>query len=252
MRDKWDAQHGEQTYGAMTIDKALAKVTKQYTPNPRKRKSGKRNSRNRPTPSGPINGEPAPGTIDPTTDRLILSTKRTLPTADSFIKQFHRHADGRTLHHYAGMLVAWRDNRYVEIEDDGMRHRLLPWMHEAVRMVPDKDAGWVPEGWRRLRARGHFVQPSSVENAVRDMEDLSSPVGAFVRERCEVGSGLRIWIDDLYAAWKEWCEADGRISVTTKQTFGRDLMAAVPGVSRRCGTNGARFYQGIGLKGVLA
>ena len=30
MRAKWDEQHGEQTYGATTIAKALAKVTKQY------------------------------------------------------------------------------------------------------------------------------------------------------------------------------------------------------------------------------
>ena len=32
MRPKWDEQHGEQTYGATTIAKALAKVTKQYQP----------------------------------------------------------------------------------------------------------------------------------------------------------------------------------------------------------------------------
>jgi len=110
---------------------------------------------------------------------------------------------------------------------------------------------WAIEGWRQLRERGHFVQPASVEDALRDMEDLSSPVGAFVRERCEVGSGLRVWIDDLYASWKEWCEADGRISVTTKQTFGRDLMAAVPGIVSRQGTNGIRFYQGIALRGMI-
>jgi putative DNA primase/helicase len=108
---------------------------------------------------------------------------------------------------------------------------------------------WAIEGWRRLRERGRFVQPASVEDAVRDMEDLSSPVGAFVRDRCEIGPGMRAWVDDLYRAWKYWCEADGRVSVTTKQTFGRDLMAAVPGVSTRVSTT-ARFYQGIALKGV--
>lgn len=32
MRAKWDEQHGEQTYGATTIAKALAKVTKQFVP----------------------------------------------------------------------------------------------------------------------------------------------------------------------------------------------------------------------------
>ncbi len=38
MREKWDEQHGEQTYGQMTIAKALATVTGQYQP--RKSKNG--------------------------------------------------------------------------------------------------------------------------------------------------------------------------------------------------------------------
>lgn len=109
---------------------------------------------------------------------------------------------------------------------------------------------WAIEGRQRLDGRGYFVQPSSVEDVIRDLEDLSSPVGAFVRQRCEVGPGLRIWVDDLYQAWRQWCENDGRVTVTTKQTFGRDLMAAAPGVVSRQGTNGVRFYQGITLAGV--
>lgn len=108
---------------------------------------------------------------------------------------------------------------------------------------------WSIEGWKRLRRRGHFIQPASAEDALRDIEDLSSPVGAFVRQRCEISPGLRAWVDDLYRAWKEWCEADGRVTVSTKQTFGRDLMAAAVGVVCRQSTNGPRFYQGIALKG---
>jgi len=110
---------------------------------------------------------------------------------------------------------------------------------------------WAIEGWRRLRARGHFVQPTSVDDAVRDMEGPSSPVGAFVRERCEIGPGKRIWVGDLYEAWKTWCEQEGRSMVTTKQTFGRDLSAAVPGVTRRRATGNTTFYEGIGLKEAL-
>jgi len=522
MRDKWDESHGHQTYGQMTIAKALDAVTGQYEPRKRRKKVPRSSNA---APGEPLSGEPPPGTIDPTTGRLILSTERTLPTAESYVRKFHHHDDGMTLRHYAGLLMHWRDNRYVELEDDAMRNRLLPWLHAAVRMVYEPQTElWVPEdfpanphtvktslesvkaythlpaatpspcwldgrpdrrdpreivpcrssllhlptmqhlsptpaffavngldydhdpkapeprqwqaflsqlveddlqawdllqewfgycltgdtsqhkmllivgprrsgkgtiarvltrlvgagnvcgpttsglagnfglqpligkslaivsdarfsgeniqtvverllcisgedsltidrkhmtsvtmklptrfvfltnelprltdasgalsgrfmmlrltesfygredktltnrlltelpgilnwsidGWRQLQQRGHFVQPSSVEDALRDMEDLSSPVGAFVRERCDVGGGLRVWIDDLYQAWKQWCEADGRINVTTKQTFGRDLMAAVAGVLTRCGTNGVRFYQGIGLKGMQA
>jgi putative DNA primase/helicase len=106
---------------------------------------------------------------------------------------------------------------------------------------------WAIEGLRRLRGRGHFVQPRAVEDAVREMEDLASPVGAFVRERCEVGAGRRVWVDDLYAAWKRWCEQDGRTSCSTKQTFGRDLLAAVPGIACRRNQGYGRFYEGVAL-----
>lgn len=520
IRDKWDELHGQQTYGALTIAKALATVTAQYKPRKRKGDGTKSSGAKM-----PLTDEPPPGSIDPKTGRLILSTDRTLPTAEAYVREFHQHPEGMTLRHYAGMLMRWHLNRYVELEDDALHHRLLPWLHAAVRMTYDtlaeawvakefpanphtskaalesikaythlpattslpswlderagnpdprevlpcrstllhlptmqalsptprffcvnaldydhdprapepaqwqrflselfeddlqawdllqewfgycltgdttqqkmmlivgprrggkgtiarvltrlvgasnvcgpttsslagpfglqpligkslaivsdarfsgKDVqtvierllcisgedtltvdrkhktsvtmklptrfvfltnelprlvdvsgalagrfmmlrltesfygredrsltdkllaelpgilNWAIAGWRQLRERGHFVQPASVEDALRDMEDLSSPVGAFVRDRCDVGAGLRIWLDDLYQAWRDWCEADGRVSVTTKQTFGRDLMAAVPGIRTRVGTDNQRFYQGIGLKGVPA
>ena len=52
MRPKWDEVHGEQTYGQMTVAKALGKVTKQYKP------KGKRNGKPkkpRPAPPPPSN-----------------------------------------------------------------------------------------------------------------------------------------------------------------------------------------------------
>lgn len=107
---------------------------------------------------------------------------------------------------------------------------------------------WAIEGWKRLKARGRFVQPASAEDAIRDLEDLASPVSAFVRERCEIGPGRRAWIDELYKAWQAWCEQDGRSHVTNKQAFGRDLTAAVPGIQRRRGTGMASFYEGISLR----
>ena len=39
MRTKWDDSHGEQTYGEMTITKALGKVTKQYKPKGKRKRS---------------------------------------------------------------------------------------------------------------------------------------------------------------------------------------------------------------------
>jgi putative DNA primase/helicase len=107
---------------------------------------------------------------------------------------------------------------------------------------------WAIDGLRRLRERGHFVQPKAVEDAVREMEDLASPVMAFVRECCQVGVGYRISVDELYDEWKHWCERDGRNSITIKQVFGRDLSAAVPGVLRRRNSSMRAFYDGIRLR----
>ncbi len=73
------------------------------------------------------------GSTDPATNKLILSTQRTLPTAKAYTQQFHNHPDGLTLCHYAGMLFEWRGSHYRELESSTMRHRLLPWLHAALR-----------------------------------------------------------------------------------------------------------------------
>lgn len=107
---------------------------------------------------------------------------------------------------------------------------------------------WAIEGWQRLRERGHFVMPASVTAVVQELEDLGSPVGAFVREECTVGVGQRVYIDDLYRAWRDCCERNGRKAIGSVHTFGRDLIAAVPGIATRRNQQHGRFYDGIGLR----
>ena len=106
---------------------------------------------------------------------------------------------------------------------------------------------WTIEGLKRLLQRGRFIPPSSTAEAMQDLEDLASPVGAFVRDRCVVGTEHRISVDHLYAAWSVWCRDDGRIGPTTKQTFGRDLAAAVANLRTKRSADDKRFYQGITL-----
>ena len=109
---------------------------------------------------------------------------------------------------------------------------------------------WSLEGRRRLNSRGRFIQPASSAKAVRDVEDLASPVGAFVRACCDLGPAYRVSTDVLYNAWRKWCQREGRVSPSSRSSFGRDLAAVVPGVGRRRGTDDERFYQGIRLRGV--
>jgi putative DNA primase/helicase len=110
---------------------------------------------------------------------------------------------------------------------------------------------WAIEGWRRLRERGHFVQPAGGDDLRQQMEDVASPVGAFVRECCEIGTASQVEIEAIYRAWRSWCEREGRNEPGTQQTFGRELRAAVPQIRRRQGREGDdryRFYEGIALR----
>jgi putative DNA primase/helicase len=108
---------------------------------------------------------------------------------------------------------------------------------------------WALDGLMRLRERGRFEPPQSSLDTFQHMEDLSSPVGAFVREKCncEVGAGARIEKADLYGAYKRYCEVQGDKHPCTQVVFGRNLMAVYPTV--RIGHSGAtKYYYGIELR----
>jgi putative DNA primase/helicase len=81
------------------------------------------------------------GRRDPTNGVLILSARRTLPTATAYVREFHtREQDGlTTLAAHAGRLLAWQRNRYEEVEDGAIRHRLHPWMHAAAELKPTRE-----------------------------------------------------------------------------------------------------------------
>lgn len=106
---------------------------------------------------------------------------------------------------------------------------------------------WAVDGRRELMRRGYFLQPASGAAAIEEMEELASPVKAFVRECCTVGPGHRAEVDALYQDWCRWCQREGRNIVCTKMSFGKDLGAAVPGIKRRRGTGDITFYEGISL-----
>ena len=86
---------------------------------------------------------------------------------------------------------------------------------------------WALEGLDRLNQRSHFVEPESGKAATQELEDLSSPVTTFVRERCVVGRDYQVEVDRLWSAWKSWCQIENR-APGTKVLLGRDLHAAMP------------------------
>lgn len=109
---------------------------------------------------------------------------------------------------------------------------------------------WALDGLERLDRRGRFTEPDSSRDAVVALADLVSPVSAFVRDRCVVGT-YEVLVDDLYAAWRVWADDNGH-RAGSAQTFGRDLRAVVPGLAMvrpRVEGSRQRSYRGIGLHG---
>ncbi|MGI8514507.1 MAG: phage/plasmid primase, P4 family [Acidimicrobiia bacterium] len=128
-------------------------------------------------------------------------------------------------------------------EDPQLTSKLLPELSGIL--------GWALEGWTRLEARGYFIQPASSMAVIREMADLASPVGAFLRDRCIVGAGYQITVDDFWKAWKSWCEDYGR-RPGTRQVLGRDLRAQIPEIEvtqSREGKTRIRMYEGVRLRG---
>lgn len=112
---------------------------------------------------------------------------------------------------------------------------------------------WALAGLERLRARGHFVQPESGREAIEAIEELASPVSAFIRDQCELGGAFEVPRQDLFEAWQRWCLGHGRVHPGEAATFGRNLQAAVPEINTTQPRNGhqrVRIYTGICLSPV--
>jgi putative DNA primase/helicase len=86
---------------------------------------------------------------------------------------------------------------------------------------------WSLDGLDRLITQGRFTEPKSSIDSILALQDLVSPVAAYVRDNCDVGVGHEILIDDLFTDWRSWCEENGHKAASV-QTFGRDLRAVVP------------------------
>jgi putative DNA primase/helicase len=109
---------------------------------------------------------------------------------------------------------------------------------------------WALQGLDTLNQCGRLTEPQSSRDMVVQMQDMASPVSAFVRERCVRTANAVVTRDELYAAWKTWAENNGH-HAGAKSTFGRDLHAVVPEIkdsrSGRIGGVQVRCYSYIGL-----
>jgi putative DNA primase/helicase len=108
---------------------------------------------------------------------------------------------------------------------------------------------WALEGLDRLVEAGRFTESNASIEAIVTLQDLASPIAAFLRERTTTGGDVDV--DILWTAWKDWCESNGQ-HAGTKQVFGRNLRSRIPRLrteQRRDQSGGrARRYIGLTLK----
>jgi putative DNA primase/helicase len=104
---------------------------------------------------------------------------------------------------------------------------------------------WALDGLERLRKRGHFDIPVSSAESLRTLEDLASPITAFLRDWCEVDPRNRVNVKSLYRAYRAWAEESGHRPVP-RHVFGKSLHAILPTL-HITGVGAKRTYTGVAL-----
>jgi putative DNA primase/helicase len=128
-------------------------------------------------------------------------------------------------------------------------HELEPALHRELPGI----LNWCLDGAQRLSLSGGLLtRPVGTDDVLLTLANLASPVGAFVRDRCERGPLLAVPVDRLYAAWKSWADDNGH-KPGTSQVFGRNLRAVIPELRterpRQPDQERQRWYRGLALRG---
>jgi putative DNA primase/helicase len=146
-------------------------------------------------------------------------------------------------------------NRFVTLvlERSWLGHENTSLTNELLEELPGI-LNWALDGLAALEAKGRFVEPESSRDSMMALQDLVSPVSAFVRDRCDPAGEVEV--KQLYRAWKAWAEDHGH-RVGSSATFGRDLRAVIPGLKvvrpeLEPGAPRPRYYQGIRLRSTSA
>lgn len=140
-------------------------------------------------------------------------------------------------------LILQLERSFLGTEDVGLTDRLLGELPGILK--------WSIDGWRRLQKRGRFEQTQAGRDAIEQLDELASPVRAFVKDWCVLSPGASVKIKELYEAWTAWCSEQGRHNAGDVASFGRNLNAAAPGLRttqpRDDDGKRPRCYEGIGL-----
>lgn len=118
---------------------------------------------------------------------------------------------------------------------------------------------WAIEGLARLREQGHFTKLEEQDALVEQMEELASPVSAFLRDEAilpyqALDEGLKPAeltspVEDVWLRWQWWAKHNGH-SEGSKIDLGRKLSAVLPKLKkvRPRNEDGFRSHDYVGFK----
>lgn len=106
---------------------------------------------------------------------------------------------------------------------------------------------WAIEGWKRLSARGHFVEPACMKKAIGELQDNNNSVGAWLKECVEADGDYKVANADLFASFAGWYyqeNGDGKFP-WSQNGFIRRVKEAMPNLGYQKGARGRNL---TGLK----
>jgi putative DNA primase/helicase len=139
----------------------------------------------------------------------------------------------------ARALVLQTHKSHLGCEDLGLLDRLYKELPGILH--------WAVAGLHDLLSSGRFVVPESTKSLIEELGRLTSPISAFIEDRCVIDPAATCTAEELFAAWRDWCAQENRPPLT-RQLFGRQLLAAVPNIEVAKNGFDQRMYRGIALR----
>jgi phage/plasmid-associated DNA primase len=91
--------------------------------------------------------------------------------------------------------------------------------------------------------------PASARIIADELQEMSSPISAFVEEHCIVDECSVVQISQLFDAWEAWCKLN-KTEPGSLSSFAQKLRALVPGIETfrpSMERKRPRCYRGIGF-----
>jgi len=115
------------------------------------------------------------------------------------------------------------DVSFAGREDIGLEDRLLAELPGILN--------WSLEGLKRLNEAGHFTKPDSHGAVDARFREYADPDADFLDQMCDLGEDLQVSQDDLYKAYRGWCERMGRTKDSTDVTSLRHRLSERAGLA---------------------